>query len=182
MKNNTLIILFFFLIIPLFGYGQELNFKRTISIDGTYLFSFLKTEEARITPFNIRYKYNDIRIRGGFNLKQSTANNKGIDFDGKLGIEFPKKYTDKWEYYYGVDLNGTYISYNDQENITKIASVIPFFGFEIFFTKEFSLAYEPKMIYSYIMYNNNNSFLNENPSENELRLTGLSQFFINFHF
>ena len=90
--------------------AQESNeYKRQVSVDGTYLLSFLKTEEARITPFNIKFPINSkYNFRAGFNISTSTSSNKGFEGDLKIGIEIPHPYSEKWKYYYGADFNGAY--------------------------------------------------------------------------
>jgi len=182
MKRITLItIICIFSTVQLIAQEEQV-FKRTIAVDGTYLLSFFKTAEARITPFNLKYTYKKLRFRGGFNLNHSTATNKGFQGDFKLGVEFPKKYSKKWQYYYGTDFNVTYISYNDRDNTTKMFSVLPFLGFEVFFSKEFSLGYEPKLIWTYSIYTDPSSFFETISDSYETKLSGLSQFFINFNF
>ena len=37
---------------------EQREYKRKVSVDGTYLLSFFKTEEARLTPFNIKLSLN----------------------------------------------------------------------------------------------------------------------------
>ena len=159
------------------------NYKKQVSVDGTYLLSFLKTEEARITPFNIKFPINSkYNFRAGFNINTSTSSNKGFEGDLKIGIEIPHPYSEKWSYYYGVDVNGTYYDYNDRPKTTLILSVMPFFGFEVFLAKEFSLSYEPKLIFSHYKNSDPDSFTNKVTYDEETKLTGLSQFFINFNF
>ncbi len=160
--------------------AQDTNkFKRKISVDGTYLLSFFKTEDARITPLNIKFPLNKkCNFRTGFNIETSTASNKGVEGDLKIGIEIPHQYSEKWSYYYGTDINCAYYNYNDQDNSILIYSFIPFFGFEVYFSKEFSLSYEPKLIFSHYKYDG----VVDDIYEEEIRLTGLSQFFINFNF
>ena len=158
--------------------------NKAISVDGTYLLTLLfKTEEPRITPFNFELSVlKNVNLRTGFNLDYSTSSNKGLNLDFKIGIEKLKSFSPKWRYNYGVDINGTYINYNDRPNTTSIISTLPFFGFEYFITKQLSLTYEPKLIYSFIEYKDPNSFIEKISYENEFRLTGLSQFYINFNF
>jgi hypothetical protein len=185
---NTLFCLL--IITSLYGQKQKLDsinnaaFNKCVSVDGTYFLSFFfKTEEARITPFNIKLNiFKNINLRTGFNLNQSTSSNRGLNLDIKLGFEKLKRYSPKWNYYYGIDVNGTYINYNDRPNTTSIISTIPFIGFEVFLTKEFSLSYEPKLIYSFIKYEDPDSFSDKISYAEEFRLSGLSQFFINFNF
>tara|TARA_B100000902_G_scaffold55402_1_gene62113 strand:- start:38469 stop:39014 length:546 start_codon:yes stop_codon:yes gene_type:complete len=177
----------FFTIFFLYSYSaiaqEKDKYETKVSIDGTYLLSFFKTEEPRITPFNIKFFMNNkYNIRAGFNLNSSTSTNRGFEGDIKIGFDIPKKYAKTWSYYYGVDINGAYYNYNDRDNTTTILSVIPFFGFEVFLTKEFSLSYEPKLIYNYYKYKNPSSIINQVNYNEELKLTGLSQFFINFNF
>ena len=158
-------------------------YNKCASIDGTYLLFFFKTEEARITPFNIKFNVSEnLNLRTGFNLNLSTSFNGVLDLDIKLGFEKLKRYSSKWNYYYGIDINGTYINYSDRPNTTSILSTIPFIGFEVFLTKEFSLSYEPKLIHSFIKYEDPDSFADKISYAKEFRLTGLSQFFINFNF
>ena len=63
-----------------------------------------------------------------------------------------------------------------------IFSFIPFFGFEVFLAKEFSLSYEPKLIFNHYKYSDPDAIINQKTYEEEVKLTGLSQFFINFSF
>ena len=164
--------------------AQESNeYKRQVSVDGTYLLSFFKTEEARITPFNIKFPINSkYTFRTGFNINTSTSSNKGFEGDLKIGIEIPHPYSEKWSYYYGADFNGAYFNYNDRDNSTMIFSFIPFFGFEVFLVKEFSLSYEPKLIFNHYRYSDPSAIINKESYNEEIKLTGLSQFFINFNF
>ena len=162
---------------------EERKYKRKVLVDGTRLFSFFKTEEARLTPLNIKFllknKYN---FRTGFNINTSTSSNKGLELDLKIGVDISHDYSKKWSYYYGADINGAYFNYNDRDNSTLILSFMPFLGFEVFLTKEFSLAYEPKLIFNHYKYSDPSAILNKESYEKELKLTGLSQFFINFNF
>ena len=181
MLKRVFILTFFF------SYSlnaQELNsFNRQISIDGTYLFSILKTEEKRITPFNVKFVLNSkYNLRTGFNINNSTSSNKGFEGDLKIGFEVPSKISKNWKYYYGVDVNSTYKNYNDRENTTTIFSLLPLMGFEVNIVDEFSLSYEPRLIFSYFIYRDPDSFLNQTTYERQMKLTGLSQFFINFNF
>ena len=180
---RILITIIFFLFC-FFLTAQESNeYKRQVSVDGTYLLSFFKTEEARITPFNVKFPLNSkYNFRTGFNINISTSSNKGFEGDLKIGIEIPKKYSEKWSYYYGADINGAYFNYNDRDNATMILSFIPFFGFEVFLAKEFSLSYEPKLIFNHYRYSDPAAIINKESYNEELKLTGLSQFFINFNF
>ena len=59
---------------------------------------------------------------------------------------------------------------------------MPFLGFEVFFSKEFSLSYETKLIFNYYRNSDPSSFGNKESFNEEIKLTGLSQFFINFNF
>lgn len=165
-------------------YAQESTvYKRKISVDGTYLLSFFKTEEARITPFNLNFPLNSkCNFRTGFNINTSTSSNKGFEGDLKVGFERPKRYSEKWSYYFGADINGSYFNYNDRDNSTMVLSFIPFFGFEVYLAKEFSLSYEPKLIFNHYRYSDPSAIINKEIYNKELKLTGLSQFFINFNF
>ena len=164
--------------------AQESNeYKRQVSVDGTYLLSFLKTEEARITPFNIKFPINSkYNFRAGFNISTSTSSNKGFEGDLKIGIDISHPYSEKWSYYYGADINGAYFNYNDRDNSTMILSFVPFLGFEVFLAKEFSLSYEPKLIFNHYKYSDPSAIINKESYNEEIKLTGLSQFFINFNF
>ena len=188
-KKTFITFFFFFLITSFYGQKQKLDsinnvaFNKCASIDGTYLLFFFKTEEARITAFNLKLNvFKNINLRTGFNFNLSTTSNRGLNLDLKLGFEKLKRYSPKWNYYYGLDVNATYINYSDRPNTTSIISTMPFIGFEVFLTKEFSLSYEPKLIYSFIKYVDPDSFTNKISYVEEFRLTGLSQFFINFNF
>ena len=159
------------------------KYKRKVSVDGTYLLSFFKTEEARLTPFNIKLSLNDkYNFRTGFNINTSTSSNKVFEGDLKIGIDISHSYSKKWNYYYGVDINGAYFNYNDRDNSTIILSLMPFLGFEAFLSKEFSLSYEPKLILSHYKYSDPAAIIKKESYEDEIKLTGLSQFFINFNF
>ena len=164
--------------------AQEVRkYKRTVSVDGTYLLSFFKTAEARLTPFNIKLSLNDkYNFRTGFNINASTSSNKGFEGDLKIGIDISHPYSKKWSYYYGADINGAYFNYNDRDNSAIILSFMPFLGFEVFLAKEFSLSYEPKLIFNHYKYSDPSAIINKKSYENEIKITGLSQFFINFNF
>ena len=162
---------------------EERKYKRKVSVDGTYLFSFFKTAEARLTPFNIKLSLNDkYNFRTGFNINTSTSSNKGFEGDLKIGIDISYPYSKKWNYYYGADVNGAYFNYNDRDNSTMILSFMPFLGFEVFLSKEFSLSYEPKLIINHYKYSDPFALINKESYEEEIKLTGLSQFFLNFNF
>jgi hypothetical protein len=162
---------------------EERKYKRKVSVDGTYLLSFFKTAEARLTPFNIKLSLNDrYNFRAGFNINSSSSSNKGFEGDLKIGADISHPYSKKWSYYYGADLNGAYFNYNDRDNSTMILSFMPFFGFEVFLSKEFSLSYEPKLILNQYKYSDPSAIMNKESYEDEIKLTGLSQFFINFNF
>ena len=163
---------------------NSVSYKKHITIDGTYFLTLLfKTEEPRVTPFNFEFNvFKNINLRTGFNLDNSTASNKGMNVDLKIGFEKISRYSIKCNYYYGFDINGTYIDYNDRPNKTSIISLLPFVGFEFFLTKQFSLSYEPKLIYSFSKYEDPDSFLDKISFEEEFKLTGLSHFFMTFNF
>ena len=162
---------------------EERKYKRKVSVDGTYLLSFFKTAEARLTPFNIKLSLNDrYNFRAGFNINSSSSSNKGFEGDLKIGADISRPYSKKWSYYYGADINGAYFNYNDRDNSTMILSFMPFFGFEVFLSKEFSLSYEPKLILNQYKYSDPSAIMNKESYEDEIKLTGLSQFFINFNF
>jgi len=162
---------------------EERKYKRKVSVDGTYLLSFFKTAEARITPFNVKIPImGNINFRTGFNINSSSSSNKGFEGDLKIGADISHPYSKKWSYYYGADINGAYFNYNDRDNSTMILSFIPFFGFEVFLSKEFSLSYEPKLILNHYKYSDPSAIINKESYEDEIKLTGLSQFFINFNF
>jgi hypothetical protein len=162
---------------------EERKYKRKVSVDGTYLLSFFKTAEARLTPFNIKLSLNDrYNFRAGFNINSSSSSNKGFEGDLKIGADISHPYSKKWSYYYGADINGAYFNYNDRDNSTMILSFMPFFGFEVFLSKEFSLSYEPKLILNQYKYSDPSAIMNKESYEDEIKLTGLSQFFINFNF
>lgn len=162
---------------------EERKYKRKVSVDGTYLLSFFKTAEARLTPFNIKLSLNErFNFRTGFNINTSTSSNKGFEGDLKFGIDISHHYSKKWSYYYGADINGAYFNYNDRDNSTMILSFMPFLGFEVFLSKEFSLSYEPKLIFNHYKYSDPSAILNKESYNEEISLTGLSQFFINFNF
>jgi len=181
MKKTILFSLIFVLCnINLFSQSK---YDKSIFIDGTYLFSFFKTSEARITPLNMKITLKDeVNLRFGFNLDNSTAQNKGFEGDLMVGVEKTKNYSSKWSFIYGVALNTGYITYNDRPNTTTIYSCIPFFGFEVHFTEEFSLVYEPKLFFNYYDYTDPDSFSLEENDEMETKLSGLSQFYIKFNF
>ena len=63
-----------------------------------------------------------------------------------------------------------------------ILSFLPFLGFEGFLAKEFSLSYEPKLIFNHYKYSDPSAIINKESYNEEIKLTGLSQFFINFNF
>ena len=185
--------IFFCLIlgVSLYGKGNEyldsakhVSYNKHVTIDGTYFLTLLfKTEEPRITPFNFEFNVlKNTNLRTGFNLNHSTASNKGLNLDLKIGFEKFRSHSPKWNYYYGVDVNGTYIDYNDRPNTTSAISALPFFGFEFFLTKQFSLSYEPKLLYSISKYEDPDSFTEKISYEQEFKLTGLSHFFITFNF
>lgn len=179
-----IIYIFIFIGFCLHLSGQEdERYKNKVSVDGTYLLSFFKTEEARTTPFNINLpiskKYS---FRTGFNINTATSSNKGFEGDFKIGVQVSKPYSMRWNYYYGTDFNSAYFKYNDRDNTTTIFSIIPFFGFEVFFTKEFSLSYEPKLIFNHYRYSDPSSLFDKESFDEEVKLTGLSQFYINFNF
>jgi hypothetical protein len=191
LKKSLYIFSYLFLIALFYAKGNEdldsINqnqFNKTISIDGTYFLSILfKTEEPRITPFNFEFNVlKNIKLRTGFNLDHSTATNKGLNLDLKIGFEKLKRYSSKWNYYYGVDINSAYVNYNDRPNTISTLSALPFIGFEIFISKQFSFSYEPRLIYSLIKYEDPESFTEKTIFEEEFKLTGLSHFFINFNF
>jgi len=162
---------------------EERKYKRKVSVDGTYLLSFFKTAESRLTPFNIKLSLNDrYNFRAGFNINSSSSSNKGFEGDLKIGADISHPYSKKWSYYYGADINGAYFNYNDRDNSTMILSFMPFFGFEVFLSKEFSLSYEPKLILNQYKYSDPSAIMNKESYEDEIKLTGLSQFFINFNF
>ena len=162
---------------------EERKYKRKVSVDGTYLLSFFKTAEPRLTPFNIKLSLNDrYNFRAGFNINSSSSSNKGFEGDLKIGADISHPYSKKWSYYYGADINGAYFNYNDRDNSTMILSFMPFFGFEVFLSKEFSLSYEPKLILNQYKYSDPSAIMNKESYEDEIKLTGLSQFFINFNF
>ena len=162
---------------------EERKYKRKVSVDGTYLLSFFKTAEARITPFNIKFPViGNLNLRTGFNINSSSSSNKGFEGDLKIGADISHPYSKKWSYYYGADINGAYFNYNDLDNSTMILSFIPFCGFEVFLSKEFSLSYEPKLILNHYKYFDPSAIINKEIYEDEIKLTGLSQFFINFNF
>jgi len=180
-----LIIILFISLLAFSSPAQEQKrvFTKSISVDGTYLLSFLKTEEVRITPFNLHLAItNNLNLRTGFNINNSTSSNKGFTGDMKIGIEYEERYSKKWSYYYGLDLNSAYTNYNDRENTTLILSAIPFLGFEVSLTDEFSLSYEPKIIFNHYKYRDPEAIINKVSYEDEIKLTGLSQFYINFNF
>lgn len=162
---------------------SQSKYDKSVFIDGTYLFSFFKTSEARITPLNMKiHLKNDVNLRFGFNLDNSSAQNKGFEGDLMVGVEKIKNYSPKWSLIYGLAVNTGYISYNDRPNTTMIYSCIPFFGFEVNFTEEFSLVYEPKFFFNYYDYSDPDSFSLEDNDELESKLSGLSQFYIKFNF
>ena len=141
---------------------EERKYKRKVSVDGTYLLSFFKTAEARLTPFNIKLSLNErFNFRTGFNINTSTSSNKGFEGDLKIGIDISHHYSKKWSYYYGADINGAYFNYNDRDNSTMILSFMPFLGFEVFLSKEFSLSYEPKLIFNHYKYSDPSAILNK---------------------
>jgi hypothetical protein len=191
LKKSLYIFSYLFLIALFYAKGNEdldsINqnqFNKTISIDGTYFLSILfKTEEPRITPFNFEFNVlKNIKLRTGFNLDHSTATNKGLNLDLKIGFEKLKRYSSKWNYYYGVDINSAYVNYNDRPNTISTLSALPFICFEIFISKQFSFSYEPRLIYSLIKYEDPESFTEKTIFEEEFKLTGFSHFFINFNF
>lgn len=163
---------------------NETKSNKAISIDGTYFLTLLfKTEEPRITPFNFELGVSkNVNLRTGFNLDYSTSSNKGLNLDFKIGVEKLKFFSPKWRYNFGLDVTGTYINYNDRPNTTSMISTLPFIGFEYFISKQLSFIYEPKLLYSFIEYKDPNSFVDKISYEHELKLTGLSQFYINFNF
>tara|TARA_B100000989_G_scaffold298134_1_gene286253 strand:+ start:6399 stop:6944 length:546 start_codon:yes stop_codon:yes gene_type:complete len=180
LKSIFILIIFYS---HLVNAQENATFKRQISVDGTYLISVLKTEEKRITPFNIKFHLNKkYYLRTGFNINNSTSSNKGFEGDFKIGFETPNKLSEKWKYYYGTDFNSTYKNYNDRENTTTIFSLLPLIGFEVNIVDEFSLSYEPRIIFSYKIFKDPDSFYDRISYEKEIKLTGLSQFFINFNF
>ena len=161
----------------------EREYKKKVSVDGTYLLSFFKTAEARITPFNLKLSLNDkYNFRTGFNINTSNSSNRGFEGDLKIGIDISHPYSEKWNYYYGTDVNCAYFNYNDRDNSIIILSFMPFLGFEVFLSKEFSLSYEPKLIFNHYKYSNPSAIINKESYEDEIKITGLSQFFINFNF
>lgn len=166
----------------LFAQESKKSVHRTISVDGTYLLSFFKTEEARMTPLNFKYRFNRYSLRSGFNLNYDSGNNHGLDADIKIGIEFPNKLSEKWQYYYGADLVGSFTTYNSSETTISRFVAVSFLGFEVFFSSQFSLGYEPSLLASFYTVRNPNSFNEPIIYDNSIRLTGLSQFFINFYF
>jgi hypothetical protein len=52
----------------------------------------------------------------------------------------------------------------------------------VFLAKEFSLSYEPKLIFNHYKYSDPSAIINKESYNEEIKLTGLSQFFINFNF
>jgi len=179
------VIILFISLVAFSSYGQKekRTLNRSMSVDGTYLLSFLKTEEVRITPFNLHVQLKDkLNLRTGFNINNSTSSNKGFTGDLKIGAEYVEKYSEKWSYYYGVDLNCAYSNYNDRDNTILILSAMPFFGFEVLLGDEFSLSYEPKIIFNHYKYQDPDSIAEKISYEDEIKLTGLSQFYINFNF
>jgi hypothetical protein len=180
---NRVIIIFIIICSFNLNAQEAREYKSKVSVDGTYLLSFFKTEEARLTPFNIKLSLNDkYNFRTGFNINTSTSSNKGFEGDLKIGIDISHPYAKKWSYYYGADINGAYFNYNDRDNSTMILSFMPFLGFEVFLAKEFSLSYEPKLIFNHYKYSNPSAIINQESYNEEIKLTGLSQFFINFNF
>ena len=180
---NRVIIIFIIICSFNLNAQEAREYKSKVSVDGTYLLSFFKTEEARLTPFNIKLSLNDkYNFRTGFNINTSTSSNKGFEGDLKIGIDISHPYSKKWNYYYGADINGAYFNYNDRDNSTMILSFMPFLGFEVFLAKEFSLSYEPKLIFNHYKYSNPSAIINQESYNEEIKLTGLSQFFINFNF
>ncbi len=191
LKKSCYLFLYLLLGVSLYSKSNEdkdtiniVPYNRHITIDGTYFLTLLfKTEEPRITPFNFEFNvFKNINLRTGFNLDNSTGSNKGMNVDLKIGFEKISRYSIKCNYYYGFDINGTYIDYNDRPNKTSIISLLPFMGFEFFLTKQFSLSYEPKLIYSFSKYEDPDSFLDKISFEEEFKLTGLSHFFMTFNF
>lgn len=190
-KKSLWIFLYIILGVSLYSKSNEyidstnyVSYNKHVTIDGTYFLTLLfKTEEPRITPFNFEFNVlKNTNLRTGFNLNHSSASNKGLNLDLKIGFEKFKSHSPKWNYYYGMDINGTYIDYNDRPNTTSIISALPFFGFEFFLTKQFSLSYEPKLIYSISKYKDPDSFTEKISYEEEFKLTGLSHFFMTFNF
>ena len=95
-------IIFIFIIAFCFNLNaqEEREYKRKVSVDGTYLLSFFKTAEARLTPFNIKLSLNDkYNFRTGFNINTSTSSNKGFEGDLKIGLDISHPYSKKWNYH-----------------------------------------------------------------------------------
>lgn len=160
----------------------QANYKKSIFIDGTYLLSFLKTSEEKITPLNMKlFLKDDIHLRFGFDLNNSSADNKKFEGSIMLGLEKTHKYSPKWSYGYGIDINNSYTYYNSNSNSLVSYSLIPFFAFEVDLTEEFSLVYEPKLFLNYYKYSTPDSFIKET-DEYESKISGLSQFFLKFNF
>ena len=76
---------------------DERKYKKKVLVDGTYLFSFFKTEESRLTPLNFKLSFNEkYSFRTGFNINTSTSTNKGLEMDFKIGGDISNNYSKKW--------------------------------------------------------------------------------------
>ena len=181
MKN--LFFTYVLLFISSYQINAQSTYKKSIFVDGTYLLSFLKTSESKITPINMKILLKDkVNLRFGFNLDNSTSENKGFEGTLMLGLEKTHEFSSKWSYGYGIDINSTHITYNYMPNTISIFSCIPFFAFEVYFSDEFSLVYEPKLFFNYYKYSDPDSFNINDTNEMESKLSGLSQFYLKFNF
>jgi hypothetical protein len=162
---------------------KNLSKKHQFGIDVTNTLTFLK-KNTQSTLFNYRYTFENKRIslRSGLNLDLSEGESEGKFYTLRLGFQ-RNHIEQKWNHYFGADLNCTYFKNNANPVTTITYGISPLFGVEYFFNEHLSLSTEGAVNFNYYTSTNEYTFdLNKTTDYFRIYLGYVGMMIIHYHF
>lgn len=157
--------------------------RHQIGINASKFLALLNDQENSLELI-YRYSFNNpYSLRAALSYEQNTADDGIWDVALKLGVDRKFKKSDKWIFYYGVDMFFQNSIINSSDRTTTKVGGFVFIGIMRKFGNHFSLATEPNFSVVYVDYKDPSAFSTDaNRSWYEYEFGNIGQIQVNFHF
>ena len=158
--------------------------KHQVSIGISKFINSVFASDKNAYDLNYRYTLNEkIHLRAAALYNKDDSDGGFIESGFKFGIDKKLKIYEKWSFYYGIDLIGTYFN---QKNINKdqyMIGALPFLGIQYNISKNFSFSIEPALYVRHYIVIDKATFSKDNKTTwTESGLGKLGYITANFHF
>jgi Outer membrane protein beta-barrel domain len=187
--KKGLLILMFFLNFVLFAQNEPdlsdpSKIKHQIGIGISNFINSAFSSDKGAFEVEYRYKFNTkISFRTGGIYQKDDSEDGFVETGLKLGVDRNLKKYKKWNFFYGLDLTGTYSKFKNINKDNYSYGIAPFIGIQYKISDNFSLSIEPNLYIKQNIIVDNSTFSIDNKTKwTESGLGKLGYIQLNFHF